>query len=86
MVRLAKHMQNALKAALHIKSPSRVFADLAEHIPAGVAMGVDRGTPRAVASINRMSRAGRLGRRRDARRPDGGRGAAASSSTSTSRT
>lgn len=54
MLKIAKSMQAAIKAALGIHSPSRVFADLGRQIPAGLAVGIDKGTPevhRKVASM-----------------------------------
>ncbi|MFF7411669.1 phage tail tape measure protein [Streptomyces lydicus] len=40
MVRIAKSMQTAIKRALGIRSPSRVFADLGQFIPQGLAQGI----------------------------------------------
>lgn len=42
---LATVMRNAMANSLQIRSPSRVFADLAKHIPAGVEVGIRAGTP-----------------------------------------
>lgn len=54
MIKIAKSMQSAIKKALGIKSPSTVFAALGEQIPAGLGVGIDKGTPgvhRKVASM-----------------------------------
>lgn len=51
---LGSQMVDALKEALDIHSPSRVFARLGIQIPAGVAQGVERGAPqmnRTVAEL-----------------------------------
>lgn len=45
MLAIAKAMQKAIKTALGIHSPSRVFTDIGRQIPAGVAAGIDHGTP-----------------------------------------
>jgi len=42
------------RSLLDIHSPSRVFAGLGEQIPAGVAVGVDRGSARADAAVSDM--------------------------------
>ncbi len=44
----------ALRGALDIHSPSRVFAELGRQIPAGVAVGVDAGAARADDSVASM--------------------------------
>lgn len=51
---LATTMLNALKEALDIHSPSRVFATVGLQIPRGVEMGVDRGANDLNASISDM--------------------------------
>ncbi|MGW2920426.1 phage tail tape measure protein [Streptomyces angustmyceticus] len=40
MAKIAKSMQAAIKRALGIRSPSRVFADLGQFIPQGLAQGI----------------------------------------------
>ncbi|WP_329143423.1 phage tail tape measure protein [Streptomyces sp. NBC_01456] len=40
MTKIAKSMQTAIKRALGIRSPSRVFADLGQFIPQGLAQGI----------------------------------------------
>jgi TP901 family phage tail tape measure protein len=54
---MATEMVDELKKDLKISSPSQVFADLAEMVPAGAAMGVNRGTPMAAAAVGRMGSA-----------------------------
>jgi hypothetical protein len=51
---LSTSMVDELKKDLKISSPSQVFADLAEMVPAGAAMGVGRGTGAAVSAVGRM--------------------------------
>lgn len=57
MMRIAKSMQAAIKRALGIRSPSRVFADLGVYIPKGLAQGIHAGTPHATGAVMSMSRA-----------------------------
>lgn len=45
----------AVKSALGIHSPSRVFAEIGGHTAAGLVQGIDRGTPAAVSSVRRMA-------------------------------
>lgn len=45
MLAIAKAMQKAIKTALGIHSPSRVFEQLGRQVPAGMARGIDKGTP-----------------------------------------
>jgi Phage-related minor tail protein len=54
---LATQMVDEMKKELKISSPSQVFADLAEMVPAGAAMGVERGTPMAASAVGRMGSA-----------------------------
>lgn len=54
MLRIAKGMQKAIKKALGINSPSRVFRDLGAYVPAGFALGVDDGSPVVNAAVGRM--------------------------------
>jgi hypothetical protein len=49
---LATQATDALRSALAIHSPSRVFAALGAEIPAGLAVGVEQGTPEARAAVN----------------------------------
>jgi hypothetical protein len=51
---MAQQMVTTLEKELKIKSPSLVFAERGEMIPAGVAAGVVSGTPGAVAAVGRM--------------------------------
>ncbi|WP_284306963.1 phage tail tape measure protein [Hydrogenophaga electricum] len=46
---------DAVKAFLGIRSPSRVFAGIGLNTAQGLALGVERGTPSAVASVRRMA-------------------------------
>ncbi len=55
--RLARRLEVAVKRALGIKSPSRVFAALGEFLPLGLAVGIDSTTSSAVASMQRLSQA-----------------------------
>lgn len=58
MAALARSLVAAIKRALRIKSPSGVLADeVGEMIPKGVAVGVLRATPKAVAAAQAMARA-----------------------------
>lgn len=55
-VNAAKDALNAVKGWLGIKSPSRKFRDqVGKMIPAGAAMGIERGKPRLLASAKRMA-------------------------------
>lgn len=57
MLSIAKSMQSAIKKALGIKSPSKVFSDLGEFIPQGLAKGIAIGTPHATGAVMTMSAA-----------------------------
>lgn len=57
MLKIAKSMQSAIKKALGIRSPSRVFADLGEFIPKGLAQGITAGTKHATGAVMTMSSA-----------------------------
>ena len=52
---LAKKIQQAIKKALKIKSPSRVFAQLGQFTVAGFAQGVRQATPEAALATARMA-------------------------------
>lgn len=54
VVMMAARTTTALRDALQIKSPSRVFARLGREIPRGLAVGVDAGAESANASIANM--------------------------------
>ncbi|MEE4546779.1 phage tail tape measure protein [Streptomyces sp. V4-01] len=54
MLRIAQSMQAAIKKALGIRSPSRVFADLGQFIPQGLAQGIAAGTHHATAAVTAM--------------------------------
>ncbi len=51
---LGRDVVSTLRSVLDIHSPSRVFAALGTQIPAGVAVGVDRGAAQADASVADM--------------------------------
>jgi TP901 family phage tail tape measure protein len=55
MLKIAKAMQKAIKHALGIKSPSRVFAAIGQWIPRGLADGVDGGAHHATRAIHRLA-------------------------------
>jgi hypothetical protein len=55
MLSIANSMKAALKKALGIKSPSRVMADLARQVPAGVAVGVQQGSGAAESAMVSLS-------------------------------
>jgi TP901 family phage tail tape measure protein len=55
MVKIAKAMQKAIKSALGIHSPSRVFASIGQWIPRGLAAGVEGGTTHATRAITRLA-------------------------------
>ncbi|MFF7335455.1 peptidoglycan DD-metalloendopeptidase family protein [Streptomyces sp. NPDC008150] len=55
MSTLAKKIQAAIKKALKIKSPSRVFAELGAFTVAGFAQGVTEATPQAAAATAGMA-------------------------------
>jgi TP901 family phage tail tape measure protein len=55
MLKIAKSMQKAIKKALGIHSPSRVFAAIGQWIPKGLAHGVDGGTAHATRAITRLA-------------------------------
>lgn len=52
---LASEAARAFKQALGIASPSKVFAELGYQVPAGVAKGVQVGTPSAENAVNDMA-------------------------------
>lgn len=51
---MAKKVGAAFASALGIKSPSRVFMAFGGHIASGLALGLDRGSGRAMKSMQRM--------------------------------
>ncbi|QGZ53370.1 peptidoglycan DD-metalloendopeptidase family protein (plasmid) [Streptomyces sp. QHH-9511] len=55
MSALAKKIQKAIKDALKIKSPSRVFAEIGRFTVAGFAQGIRQATPEAAASTAQMA-------------------------------
>jgi TP901 family phage tail tape measure protein len=55
MLKIALAMQAAIKKALGIKSPSRVFAALGEFIPQGLAQGIQDATHHATSAIAGMA-------------------------------
>ncbi|MFF1284307.1 phage tail tape measure protein [Streptomyces sp. NPDC058299] len=55
MLKIAKAMQKAIKNALGIKSPSRVFAAIGQWIPRGLAAGVNSGTTHATRAVHRLA-------------------------------
>ncbi|MGC5319315.1 hypothetical protein ACPXB5_11315 [Micromonospora arida] len=54
MTRIAKSMTAAIKKALGIKSPSRVFAKLGGFVGAGMALGVDRSRPKVTKAVGAL--------------------------------
>jgi TP901 family phage tail tape measure protein len=55
MMKIAKAMQKAIKSALGIHSPSRVFAAIGQWIPRGLAAGVEGGTHHATRAVTRLA-------------------------------
>ncbi|MGW2936082.1 phage tail tape measure protein [Streptomyces sp. NPDC001156] len=55
MLKIAKSMQAAIKKALGIHSPSRVFEELATWIPKGLAKGIDGSAHHATDAVNRLA-------------------------------
>lgn len=51
---IADSATGALRDALQIRSPSRVFARLGLEIPRGLAQGVERGMPAAMGAVDRV--------------------------------
>lgn len=51
MRNLASALQTSFTVSLAIKSPSRVFENLAEYVPMGVARGIQNGTPEITAAM-----------------------------------
>ena len=51
---LAQSITNSIKKALHISSPSQVFAGFGMALPQGLAQGVDAGSAVAEAAVSRM--------------------------------
>jgi TP901 family phage tail tape measure protein len=55
MLKIAKSMTHAIKKALGIKSPSRVFHEIGQWVSAGLVNGVDSGNRDVHAAAGRMS-------------------------------
>ncbi|MFJ5157535.1 hypothetical protein ACIQCF_39810, partial [Streptomyces sp. NPDC088353] len=55
MLRIAKSMQKAIKQALGIKSPSRVFMGIGQWIPKGLAAGVEGAAHHATRAVDRLA-------------------------------
>jgi hypothetical protein len=55
MMRIAKSMQNAIKKALGIRSPSTVFREIGQWIPRGLAAGVEGGAHHAERAVHRLA-------------------------------
>ncbi|MGW5477715.1 phage tail tape measure protein [Streptomyces sp. NPDC004008] len=55
MMSIAKSMQRAIKKALGIHSPSRVFADIGQWIPRGLAAGVEGAAHHATRAVDRLA-------------------------------
>ncbi|MFB7461314.1 phage tail tape measure protein [Streptomyces sp. NPDC056188] len=55
MLSIAKSMQKAIKQALGIKSPSRVFMGIGEWIPKGLAAGVQGAAHHATRAVDRLA-------------------------------
>ena len=54
VTRVAQGMQDAMKRALGINSPSRVFRTLLREVPRGAALGIEDGTPEVERAAARM--------------------------------
>lgn len=54
MLRIALTMQAAIKKALGIRSPSKVFEDLGRQVPRGMAQGIGKDTPEVHKKLARM--------------------------------
>lgn len=54
VIQMGEDMLGGLLRKLRIKSPSRAFADIAQHIPTGVARGVAKNAHQAVRSVEVM--------------------------------
>ncbi|WP_164543456.1 phage tail tape measure protein [Streptomyces mobaraensis] len=65
MMKIAKSMQSAIKRALGIRSPSRVFAELGQYIPQGLAQGIEGAVHHATRAATNLADAvvgaGRVG-------------------------
>ncbi|MEU3521831.1 phage tail protein [Streptomyces sp. NPDC006654] len=55
MLRIAKSMEKAIKAALKIKSPSQVMADVGDYTALGLAHGIRRSSKHAVIAARGMA-------------------------------
>ncbi|MFJ8345020.1 phage tail tape measure protein [Streptomyces sp. NPDC094153] len=55
MLKIAKAMQKAIKQALGIKSPSRVFMGIGQWIPRGLAAGVEGAAHHATRAVDRLA-------------------------------
>jgi hypothetical protein len=51
---VASSVRSTFANALQIRSPSRVFAELGEQIPAGLTLGIEAGTPDVAGSVEGM--------------------------------
>lgn len=73
---LASEAAKAFKDALGIHSPSKVFAELGYELPAGVAQGIEAGTPKAQQAAANMVQAPAIGSRTQSAgaAPDAGAG------------
>jgi hypothetical protein len=55
MMKIAKAMEKAIKKALGIHSPSRVFASLGQFIPQGLAQGISDGAHHATTAATKLA-------------------------------
>jgi hypothetical protein len=55
MMKIAQAMQKAIKHALGIHSPSRVFTEIGTWIPKGLAKGVDGSAHHATGAVHRLA-------------------------------
>ncbi|MFF4823138.1 phage tail tape measure protein [Streptomyces sp. NPDC001312] len=55
MLKIAKSMQKAIRQALGIKSPSRVFMGIGQWIPKGLAAGVEGAAHHATRAVDRLA-------------------------------
>ena len=57
MLRIAKSMQAVIKSALGIRSPSRVFAELGQFVPQGLAQGIQNAAHHATSAARGLASA-----------------------------
>jgi hypothetical protein len=57
MLKIAKSMQSAIKKALGIRSPSRVFAELGQFVPQGLAQGIQNAAHHATTAARGLASA-----------------------------